>query len=46
MDDYTKLKLHTKRLLKMINSGSVKGNRLYDLKQGETYNTLVKLTKD
>tara|TARA_R110000851_G_scaffold185935_2_gene335205 strand:+ start:3997 stop:4266 length:270 start_codon:yes stop_codon:yes gene_type:complete len=50
-DDFKKLhltddwKLHVKRLLQLVNSGAVDGNRLHNLKQTDTYNTLLKMTK-
>ena len=38
-------KLHVKRLLQLVDSGAVDGNRLHDLKLTDTYNTLLKMTK-
>lgn len=44
MEDYIKLKLNAKRLIKLIDSGSVKGNRLHDLQGSDTFKTLKELT--
>jgi len=44
-DDNQSLKIWTKRLVQMINSGIVDGNRLHDIQQTTTFKTVSKLVK-